>query len=277
MFYQCPICALPLTRIDNSWGCAGAHRFDCAKEGYVNLLPVQKKKSKDPGDNQQMMLARRAFLNAGYYQALSDRINELALQWASTAEALLDIGCGEGYYSHRLQQSLSQHHPCRLQGLDISRSAIRYAAKRYPELEFCVASAYDMPFMSASFDLAIRVYAPSRHEELQRVLRPGAVLITVAPGPSHHYALKQLIYAQPRQHPESDARLEGFDCLHQERLRSTLTLVGGEDVGHFLEMTPYAWKLTEEQKHSLALSGLECELDFQIEVHTLARSPRHAS
>lgn len=271
MSYQCPLCRLPLTLIGHTWGCPQLHRFDIAKEGYVNLLPVQKKKSKDPGDNKQMMFARREFLNAGYYHGLSDRVNQLALEYTSNVQRILDIGCGEGYYSHRLFRTLEQNHPCHFQGLDISKSAIKYAAKRYPELQFCVASAYEMPIPSHSIDLAIRIYAPSKIEELQRIMADGGILITVSPGPMHHFALKQQIYTEPRLHPESDATIVGFECLHQERLMSQLELRNSEHITHFLEMTPYAWKFTKEQKQRFAVEGLRCELDFQIEVHRILK------
>lgn len=267
MPYICPICAQPLSKMANTWGCEASHRFDCAKEGYVNLLPVQKKNSKDPGDNQQMMFARREFLNAGYYQHLSDRVNELALVYGELSQQVLDIGCGEGYYSHRLYEKLHERHDCQLYGVDISRSAIRYAAKRYPALSFCVASAYDMPFADNSFDLALRIYAPSKHDELTRLIRAQGLLITVAPGPKHHYAIKKQIYAEPRFHPEQDTHLAGFNRVHVERLQSQLSIKDASHIGHFLEMTPYAWKLTAEQKLRLIENGLECELDFQIEVH----------
>ena len=270
MQYICPLCALPLTLTQRTWGCPQAHKFDMAKEGYVNLLPVQKKNSKDPRDNQQMMFARREFLNAGYYQILSDRVNQLALQYASSAQQILDIGCGEGYYSHRLYNALVAHHFCYLQGVDISKSAIKYAAKRYPNLSFCVASAYEMPIPSNSIDLAIRIYAPSKVEELQRIMAPSGILITVSPGPLHHFALKQQIYDQPRLHPESEARVDGFECLHQERLSAQLDLNDSKDIGNFLEMTPYAWKFTAEQKQAFSQRGLSCELDFQIEVHRIS-------
>ncbi|MDI5837705.1 23S rRNA (guanine(745)-N(1))-methyltransferase [Shewanella xiamenensis] len=270
MQYICPLCALPLTLTQRTWGCPQAHKFDMAKEGYVNLLPVQKKNSKDPGDNQQMMFARREFLNAGYYQILSDRVNQLALQYASSAQQILDIGCGEGYYSHRLYNALVAHHFCYLQGVDISKSAIKYAAKRYPNLSFCVASAYEMPIPSNSIDLAIRIYAPSKVEELQRIMAPSGILITVSPGPLHHFALKQQIYDQPRLHPESEAGVDGFECLHQERLSAQLDLNDSKDIGNFLEMTPYAWKFTAEQKQAFSQRGLSCELDFQIEVHRIS-------
>ncbi len=272
MCYICPLCRQPLQLLDRTWKCSQGHCFDKAKEGYVNLLPVQNKKSQDPGDNKQMMFARREFLNQGYYQHLSDRLNELASEYADSAISILDIGCGEGYYTGRLVDALSsssQNINIRVHGLDISKSAIRYGAKRYSHINFCVASVFDMPFADDSFDLVIRIYAPSDLDELKRVMKPGGVIITVAPGPYHHYALKKTIYSEPKPHPVSEARLDGFNCLHQERLTSDMEINSEQDLTHFLEMTPYAWKLSQYQKQQLVEKGLICELDFQIEVHQL--------
>ncbi|MDO6677887.1 MULTISPECIES: 23S rRNA (guanine(745)-N(1))-methyltransferase [unclassified Shewanella] len=286
MQYICPICQTELSLHQKSWHCQNRHQFDCAKEGYVNLLPVQKKNSKDPGDNKDMMLARREFLNQGYYEKLSEKVNQLAVKYAANAQCVLDIGCGEGYYSNRLHSALNENsalnasnnslvtvpkanveQTCHLQGLDISKSAIRYASKRYPQMDFCVASAYEMPFSASAFDLAIRIYAPSKVEELQRVLKKGAILITVAPGPMHHFAMKKIIYSEPKPHDEAKAQIEGFSCLHQERLQYRLELSKVVDIENFLNMTPYAWKLTAEQKAEISNQGLSCELDFSIEIH----------
>ena len=101
MFYLCPLCYRPLAKKDRSFICEKHHQFDIAKEGYVNLLPVQHKSSKDPGDNGEMMQARRAFLQQGYYQPMRDKINRLLEQYLTSSHAfILDIGCGEGYYTH---------------------------------------------------------------------------------------------------------------------------------------------------------------------------------
>ncbi|PKG77848.1 23S rRNA (guanine(745)-N(1))-methyltransferase [Shewanella sp. Actino-trap-3] len=269
MSYICPICSAPLVKQQNAWQCEQRHQFDCAKEGYVNLLPVQKKKTKDPGDNKEMMFARREFLNQGFYQPLSDKVNQLAFEYAPDANKILDIGCGEGYYSHRLfeaLQSVTQSH-CELFGVDISKSAIRYAAKRYSDLHFCVASAFEMPLANNSFDLAIRIYAPSKIEELQRVIKPGGILITVSPGPTHHYALKKKIYSEPKLHPQGPLVLDGFTYLAHEALSYSLSLTHADDIDHFLNMTPYAWKLSDSQKSQIIEQGLECEIDFKIEIH----------
>lgn len=265
MSYICPICQQSLTLTQSTWHCENNHRFDCAKEGYVNLLPVQKKKTKEPGDNKEMMLARRAFLDKGYYQPLSDKVNSLALEVNPDAKKVLDIGCGEGYYTHRLVNLLANLKQA--YGLDISKSAIRYAAKRYKDIHFSVASVFEMPFADQSFDLAIRIYAPSKVEELQRIIKPEGVLITVSPGPKHHYAIKQKIYDTPRLHEAGPLYIEGFDYVAQHQLEYNIDLKDKIDIDHLLNMTPYAWKLSNYQKQQMMEEGLSCELDFKIEVH----------
>ena len=113
MSYSCPLCHAPLSRSDNHYSCPQRHQFDLAKEGYVNLLPVQFKRSRDPGDSAEMMQARRAFLDAGHYRPLRDAIAERLRHYAPTD--LLDIGCGEGYYTHAFAAIAS-----RSWGLDLS-------------------------------------------------------------------------------------------------------------------------------------------------------------
>ncbi|MBE8771282.1 putative RNA methyltransferase, partial [Klebsiella quasipneumoniae] len=166
MSYSCPLCHAPLSRSDNHYSCPQRHQFDLAKEGYVNLLPVQFKRSRDPGDSAEMMQARRAFLDAGHYQPLRDAIAE-RLRHAAP-QALLDIGCGEGYYTHAFAAIAS-----RSWGLDVSKPAIRAAAKRYPQVNFCVASSQRLPFSDNSFDAVVRIYAPCNAGELARVVWPG--------------------------------------------------------------------------------------------------------
>ncbi|MCG9696965.1 23S rRNA (guanine(745)-N(1))-methyltransferase [Shewanella sp. Isolate11] len=266
MNYRCPICSQTLQLIQQTWCCDNNHRFDCAKEGYVNLLPVQKKRSKDPGDSKEMMFARREFLNQGYYQFMSDRVNQLALEFAPDAIHGLDIGCGEGYYSHRLQRVMQTRGEFSLNGVDISKSALKYAAKRYKEIDFCVASSFEMPFEDNSFDFMLRIYAPSQDAELHRVVKSGGILITVSAGPQHHFALKQRIYEQPRSHPDIVSQIEGFELIHGERVQQLLQLEDPTDIANFLVMTPYNWKFTAEQKQAMTTAKFSCELDFKIEV-----------
>lgn len=263
--YLCPLCQSPLKREANMARCQHNHCFDYAKEGYINLLPVNKKKSADPGDNKQMMQARRDFLNAGHYQPLASQLAEICRQRLTEPAKILDLGCGEGYYSQRLNHALPEGSESF--GLDISKSAIRFAAKRAKQIQFCVASAYDLPFAANSFDLVSRIYAPSETNELQRVIKPGGYLLTVSPGAEHLFQLKQQIYKCPEQHDETAASIPHFQLREQQQLKYRINLDQAEDIANLLEMTPFAWKLSSEKKAQIAQQALTLDLAFNIELH----------
>ena len=111
-----------------SYRCEAGHCFDIAREGYVNLLPVQQKKSLSPGDTIESLQARRRFLDGGFYQPLRDALTEVI----TPCQTLIDLGCGEGYYTAALNDVA-----CEVIALDIAKPAIRMAAKTYPALRKC--------------------------------------------------------------------------------------------------------------------------------------------
>jgi 23S rRNA (guanine745-N1)-methyltransferase len=265
MTYQCPLCHLPLQRLDKQWRCENNHQFDNAKEGYVNLLPVQHKRSKQPGDSAEMMLSRRTFLEGGHYQPLRDRLVALLNEHlGSDADALLDIGCGEGYYTSAIEQGLNASRKMQVYGLDVSKVAIRYAAKRYHQVEFCVASSHRLPFADDSLDAIVRIYAPCKAPELHRVLKSSGLVLTVAPGPRHLYQLKACIYADVQLHSDAEESLEGFERISTESLGYEMAL-DGKQAFDLLQMTPFAWRATEALMQSLSQrEAFACETDFVI-------------
>ncbi|MGV8301848.1 methyltransferase domain-containing protein, partial [Pseudomonas aeruginosa] len=124
-------------------------------------------------------------------------------------------------------------------GLDVAKVAIRYAAKRYPAVSFCVASSHRLPFADAALDAVLRIYAPCKAEELARVVKPGGVVVTVSPGPRHLYQLKEQVYQQVQLHAEQDEQFDGFECERKEALAYTMTLPGAQ-AANLLQMTPFA-------------------------------------
>ncbi len=264
--FTCPLCHAPLSEKPKSYLCPQGHQFDKAKEGYVNLLPVQFKHSKQPGDNGEMMQARRAFLDAGYYQPLRQRVAELLeQQLAAQADTVLDIGCGEGYYTAAFAE-VALAHGANTCGLDVSKVAIRYGAKRYPDVTFCVASSHRLPFAEASLDAVIRIYAPCKAEELARTVKPGGSVITVVPGPRHLVQLKGLIYDEIKLHSPEGESLEGFTLSEELQLAYGMTLNADNAVA-LLQMTPFAWRARPEVWASLnKVESFECETDFCIRV-----------
>lgn len=267
MSYQCPLCQLPLFRRARQWSC-GQHSFDCAKEGYVNLLPVQFKRSRQPGDSAEMMQARRIFLDAGHYHPLREWVTQrLDDKLSVEATALLDIGCGEGYYTADLASRLMQRRKMAVYGLDVSKAAILRAAKRYRNVDFCVASSQRLPFNDGSLDAILKIYAPCNDAELLRTVKMGGWVMTVSPGPRHLYQLKAEVYDEVQLHPVKNEKLDGFDMVEQHSLAYPMRLSGQEGAA-LLQMTPFAWRATPQVSQRLqSVAEFTCETDFIIRLH----------
>ena len=246
----CPLCRLPLQCASTTWRCGGGHSFDVAREGYVNLLPVQHKSSREPGDNAEMVTARREFLQAGHYQPLRDAA--LALLQPLRAQALLDVGCGEGYYSGALAAAAAESI-----GLDIAKPAIRLAARRFPGITWLVGSAALLPLADASVDLVCSLFSQLHMPETRRVLSPGGRVLLVTPAPDHLWSLRERLFdtVQPHQPDKFLGGFEGaFELDTRQEVRVPLSL-SQQALRQLLLMTPYAWKAKPEKR--AALEGCE--------------------
>ncbi len=269
MPYQCPLCQQELTLTERTYRCCDNHQFDVAKEGYVNLMPAHHKRSKDPGDNKEMTQARRRFLDSGHYDALRNAVADTCLTCSEGKPIrLLDIGCGEGYYTSQVERILSLNHSdTQVLGLDISKIAIRYAAKRYHGCQFSVASSHRLPFADQSLDCILRIYAPCSAEELKRTVRSQGTVITVTPASRHLYQLREGIYDDVRLHDEHPESIDGFTLVDEQKLNYLMFLTGSHALD-LLQMTPFAWKATEKFRQSLShSSSFKCEADFTIRVY----------
>jgi 23S rRNA (guanine745-N1)-methyltransferase len=264
--FICPLCKNTLEKQKESLICKNKHCFDLAKEGYVNLLPVNAKKSKDPGDNSKMMSARRAFLESHRYEPLAAKLAEIVNRISSDKKAtILDLGCGEGYYTGYIKKF---NKTIRMLGLDISKVAVRSASKRYKDVKFCVASAFELPIADKELDIILRIYAPSSDSELQRVIKDGGYLITVTPGERHLYQLRDIIYQEVHKHSEENKRIENFKLMEKIKLNYILNIHDVEAVKNLLDMTPFGWKISENNKEALfKMDHWEIDCDFNIEIY----------
>ena len=261
--YLCPICQNKLIPQNTSYICAQNHHFDQAKEGYVNLLPVQLKRSKAPGDNKTMVNARRNFLEKGYYQALINKLLSLKDTFIPDNKAILDAGCGEGYYTHQLKSSTNA-----VYGVDIAKEAVKKAAKKYQQCHFSVATLSHLPFSDSFFGGIISIYAPILEPEFTRILAANGILITVTPAQKHLFELKEKIYQTALDHDIEKLAIKDLSLIHQEQLTYAMTLTTGDDVLNLLAMTPYAFKASEEVKQELKkLHSFLCHADFLIRVY----------
>ena len=243
--FTCPVCGRPLTRDEKAWACKKGHSFDVASEGYVYLLPPNKKHSKDPGDTRQMVAARRAFLEAGYYEPFRRRLCELACEAlaAVPAPAVLDAGCGEGWYTSALLDALraagKEPEVC---GFDISKFAVRAAAKRHKGIAFAVASAFSVPAADASADLIVNVFAPIVPDELRRVAKPGGFLLLAVRSPRHRDLLTELLHGAPYENELRETDYPGFTLVESESVEGGIELTSPALIEALFSMTPYYWK-----------------------------------
>ncbi|MGO0308934.1 putative RNA methyltransferase [Endozoicomonas acroporae] len=265
---RCPVCYEALWSEPKSAVCQNNHRFDRARQGYLNLLPSNKKRSKNPGDDQMMVEARTRFLNHGYYQPVVDAlIDKLKSFGNETPQRILDAGCGEGYYTSGIKEQLEDSAVC---GFDIAKPAILAASKRNKAIEWLVASVSELPLMDEQFDAVISIFSRSDWPEFSRVLKPGGHIVLLTPGQNHLMALRRAIYDEVRPYPE-DKRLqdlpEDLALLESQTIHHLMMLENTQAIMDLLAMTPHYWHVNARQKQQLEQLGqLECELEMRLSV-----------
>ena len=261
----CPICGQPLERVERSYLCSKRHCYDVSKEGYVNLLPANRKNSKDPGDDKDMVAARTRFLEREHYAPLRDTLAALVLE--RIPGTVLDSGCGEGYYTAGICAALRERGvETRVAGVDLSRSALKKAARRTKEAEFAVASVYHLPVANQSVDLLLNCFAPLALEDFRRVLRPGGTFLYVVPGPKHLWELKQVLYEKPYENAEEETAYDGFDYERIVPVEFTMAL-DAPALQDLFRMTPYCWKTPKAGIERMnGLTGLNVTASFRVHV-----------
>jgi 23S rRNA (guanine745-N1)-methyltransferase len=271
MQLKCPACQNILTIQNKSYVCSQNHNYDIAKNGYVNLLLAQHKKSKSPGDSKMMLQNRRLFLEAGYYTQLATLISKLVAKYIGTSKVanLLDIGCGEGYYLDFVAKHNQNINIC---GIDIAKNGIELTAKRFKPLKqnqiLAVASAYNLPFFENNFDLSLSIFSPICPVETNRVLKNNGILISVGSGAEHLSGLTNRIYEKVLPHSGNQLKLgDNFKLLESLKINENI-VVENNFVEHLLAMTPYYWHASiEKQQSILQLEKLETKIHFDIKVY----------
>ena len=234
----CPVCGNQLQKCDRSYLCENRHSFDVARQGYVNLLTVQQKHSLAPGDTREQVLSRRSFLEAGFYAPIEETLIETAKKYGVSGE-ILDIGCGEGWYSAQLAAALGAS----LTGLDISKEAVRCAAAKYKNALWLCATAAHIPAPDESADLMTSLFALTLPEEYRRVLKKDGLYFQVLAAQDHLLGLKSIIYDELIfRDKDSTPELSGFTRLESIPIRFTFT-VEGEQIRNLFSMTPHVFRI----------------------------------
>ena len=252
----CPVCGEPLVVADRCAACRNGHRFDMAKEGYINLLRTNKSGDKI-GDDKLAARCRRDFLNKGYYAPLKDALVAL---FADKQGSLLDICCGEGYYT----AAMAGNPELAVYGFDISKEMVRLAAKRGGIHAF-VANMASIPVGDASFDYATHLFAPFHESEFARILKPGGSLYTVIPGSHHLWGLKQALYDTPYLNDEQLPKTECLKLVETRKISATIRLESPEDIEAVFRMTPYYFHTSDADKKKLiSYQTLDTPIEFVI-------------
>lgn len=252
MILKCPYCNNPLTLVNKSYVCDNHHSFDLAKQGYLHLDTNHKS---NKGDDAFMVNQRINFLNDGFYDFLVDKLQSIMDRYHVTT--LLDYACGPGYYCSKFNVTEKI-------GIDLSKSAIKYAAAHDKSSMYLVANGFHLPFYDNTFDCITIVFAPLSYDEFYRLLKPNGIVIIVSPASDHLFEIKQALYEKPylnKPFEVSDPRFKVVDTItvSQQKIMNTAQL------NACFDMTPYRYKTSKQALEKLqSIDQLNVTTSFTI-------------
>ena len=273
----CPICGRRLDGgHDESGGrvtyppirCENGHSFDVSAKGSVNLL----RSGGGHGDSAEMLAARRRFLSGGYYIPLADALLGAIKDFCPHPTAILDAGCGEGWYISRLDRELGS--VADIAAVDVSPKAAALTAGLFPREErmkrvFCAAASVNaLPLEDGSVDVLLSVFSPLAPDEFARTVKGGGIVIRAVPTARHLWQLKAAVYERPYENDESVRDIPGFDRISERRVEYTVNIEDKGDLEALFSMTPYSRTTgAEDEKKLLMLGSLETGIGFIVTVY----------
>ena len=252
----CPICKNELIKKDNSYKCINNHNYDIAKQGYVNL---NMHNSQNTGDNTEMINARSNFLNNGYYSFLLDEINK----HLNIDDKLIDLACGEGYYTSKFICEDKV-------GIDLSKQGLKIASKNDSSTTYLLNSIFHNPLEDKCADKIITIFAPIAKQEIVRLLKDDGKFILVKPDANHLFELKKAIYDNPYLNEIENIEIEGLSLENEIKISNSATL-NNQDIQNLFMMTPYYNTTSKQDKDKLNyISELSISFAFIIDIYKKA-------
>ncbi len=265
--FICPIDALSITEYNGVLRCENGHTFDLAREGYCNLLLVQQKASSDPGDSNEMVMARRRFLEAGFYSPLAEKVALIVNECSQNRNGfrVLDAGSGEGYYLRQLQ---NKNPKLELIGIDISKHAVKAAAKLNQQISWAVASNKNLPLQAQSIDLILCMFGFPVWSSFSKLQKNQDHVLLVDPAENHLIELRKIIYPNVTNTAISsiEAALQhGYRLVKEEPLQFSIHLNNQQQINDLLSMTPHAYRISELGLKNLSeFSELNLSVDLSL-------------
>ena len=261
--FACPICQENLTLVETSLKCDNRHSFDLAKFGYVNLAPQIKQSANYDKENFQN---RQQILEAGFYQAILEGISDL-LATKPSAKTILDIGCGEGFYSRKLQEV----HPDKtFYAFDISKDSVQIAAKSEPNwaVNWFVGDLARLPIKDASMDILLDIFSPANYGEFRRVLSKDGILIKVIPTENHLKEIRQMVQDQLTKKDYSNQDIkEHFQehfSIQSSQITSLTKPITAEQRQALLSMTPLLFHVDQSKIDWNQLTEITIEAEILV-------------
>ncbi len=270
----CPLDGLALSAAGGGYRCARGHTYDRAREGYCNLLAVQHKASLDPGDSREMVAARRRFLDAGHFAPIADAVFAVIAERMDKAPRdrpfrVVDAGCGEGYYLERIAHKATSEglSDIALAGFDVSKWAVKAAAKRTRDVAWLVANNRHPPFTATSLDMVLCVFGFPVWDGFAPVLAEGGCVLLVDPGTDHLIELREIIYPKVERSGPPPLQAPGFRLAHEQALSFCFDLESPGAIADLLVMTPHGYRMGEAGRAAIAdIAQLTITADVVVRV-----------
>lgn len=241
-------CHDTLVRTETGLRCAAGHHFDRAKEGYWNLTQPQDKKSANPGDHRDAVLARHRWLERGHAEGLITALRPWVPE-SYPGLSILDLGCGDGTFG----PSLFRDHASEFCGIDLSKPAIKLAAKRWPEATWVLANAdRGLPVLDASVDCVVSLFGRRPATEISRVLSPNGCCIVAVPSEDDLIELREQVQKEGKRRSRVEAIVQelsrcGLQCVDQKQWTAQVE-VGPDEIADALAMTYRAGRKSEQRR-----------------------------
>lgn len=230
---RCPLCRSPFAWEAREAVCEAGHRFDRARQGYVNLAVHGKQDKSRSGYDKDMMRRRRETFARGWYDPMRSGV-VAAVTAAHEGGGVLDLGCGEGFYTSALPGD-------DVIGIDLSKHGVQLAAAADKGSTYAVANAYDVPVADGAIGTAVSVFSPVPDDELRRLIATGGAVVTAQPAQTHLRELKAALYDEPRPFEVRDLLpAHGWAVTAEAVVATTIDLTAEGDLATLVEMTPYA-------------------------------------
>ena len=261
--FACPICQENLALVESSLKCKNRHSFDLAKFGYVNLAPQIKQSANYDKENFQN---RQQILEAGFYQAILEDISDL-LATNPSAKTVLDIGCGEGFYSRKLQESHSEK---TFYAFDISKDSVQIAAKSEPNwaVNWFVGDLARLPIKDASMDILLDIFSPANYGEFRRVLSKDGILIKVIPTENHLKEIRQKVQDQltNKDYSNQDIKnhFQDYFTILSSQTASLTKPITAEQLQALLSMTPLLFHVNQSKIDWSQLTEITIEAEIMV-------------